>query len=183
MLADAKDPIARFFDQGLAELGPRLGPILWQFMPTKRFDPEDFERFLDLLPEKSGGLGLRHCVEPRHESFVDDRFVRMCSARAVAICVSDHATYPLIEAPGSPFIYARLMRLDERRPLGYPRTALAEWARRLAGLAADGRDLFVFFIGAGGAGKLRAPAAATALLREFGVKRPPLALPQGKTRT
>jgi hypothetical protein len=33
--------------QRRGELGDKLGPIVWQFMPTKQFDAEDFEAFLE----------------------------------------------------------------------------------------------------------------------------------------
>ncbi|MFX5752170.1 DUF72 domain-containing protein, partial [Acinetobacter baumannii] len=49
VLADAGESIERFVSQGLTELGPKLGPILWQFMATKKFDADDFGAFLKLL--------------------------------------------------------------------------------------------------------------------------------------
>ncbi|HWF00047.1 MAG TPA: DUF72 domain-containing protein [Caulobacteraceae bacterium] len=181
VLAQAGEAITRFFDQGLVALGPRLGPILWQFMPTKTFDPDDFARFLDLLPPRWGGAALRHCVEPRHESFQDPRFAALCAERGVAVCLSDHDEHPLIAA-ASPFVYARLMRLEEACDTGYPRAALAAWASRLEALAGADRDLFVYFIGSGGEGKVRAPAAARALLAQLGVERaPPVDLPRRKS--
>ncbi len=162
VLAEAGEAITRFLDQGIAELGPRLGPILWQFMPTKKYEPEDFARFLELLPARIGDQKLRHAVEPRHVSFVDAGFVDLCRARGVAICVSDHETYPLIEARTADFAYARLMRLDEALASGYSPGNLDAWAKRLRALAGDD-DLFAFFIGSGEAGKVRAPAAALGL--------------------
>ena len=41
VLAEAGESVERFVNQGLVELGDRLGPINWQFMGTKKFDPED----------------------------------------------------------------------------------------------------------------------------------------------
>jgi uncharacterized protein YecE (DUF72 family) len=162
VLAETGEAVTRFLGQGLVELGPRLGPILWQFMPTKKFERDDFARFLDLLPEEIGGRRLSHALEPRHISFVDEGFVDLCRARGAAICVSDHATYPLIEARTADFSYARLMRLDEALETGYPLPNLDAWARRLRAHARGG-DLYAFFIGSGEAGKIRAPAAALAL--------------------
>jgi uncharacterized protein YecE (DUF72 family) len=49
-LAEAGDSIKRFYDSGVTEMGDRLGPVLWQFAPTKKFDEADFGAFLDLLP-------------------------------------------------------------------------------------------------------------------------------------
>jgi uncharacterized protein YecE (DUF72 family) len=173
-LGDADGPIARFLSQGLTELGDRLGPILWQFMPTKRFDAQDLERFLDLLPASLDGRPLRHCIEPRHESFADPRFAALCGERGVAICLSDHETYPDVFAPTAAFAYARLMRLREDLETGYDVGEIAAWAARLTTLALSlpaPHEVFVFFIGAGGEGKIRAPAAALALARALDSER------------
>jgi uncharacterized protein YecE (DUF72 family) len=148
VLGEAGEAIDRFLAQGLIELGARLGPILWQFMPTKRFHAEDFTRFLDLLPASLGGRPLRHAVEVRSASFADARFVDLCRQRRVAICLADHPAYPQIDEATADFAYVRLMRLDEAAPYGYP-------------------PMFGFFIGAGGEGKVRAPAAAMALIAEL----------------
>jgi uncharacterized protein YecE (DUF72 family) len=175
VLAEAGEAIDRFIGQGLEVLGQRLGPILWQFMPTKTFDADDFARFVDLLPERLGSLTLRHCIEPRHPSFADPHFLALCRARDVAVCLSDHGVYPQIEGASASFAYARLMRLNEDIETGYPPDGLADWARRLQALAqappasADQpRDVFAFFIGAGGEGKVRAPAAALGLISALG---------------
>ena len=69
VLAEAGDSIKRFLDSGITELGDKLGPLLWQFTPYKKFDEKDFGKFLELLPEKFNGRTLRHVVEPRHDSF------------------------------------------------------------------------------------------------------------------
>ncbi|MBP7648576.1 MAG: DUF72 domain-containing protein, partial [Phenylobacterium sp.] len=84
ILAQSGESISKFLGQGIVELGDRLGPILWQFMPTKTFDPADFEAFLDLLPKTHEGLKLRHAVEVRNPSFVDLAFAKMCRDRNVA---------------------------------------------------------------------------------------------------
>jgi uncharacterized protein YecE (DUF72 family) len=175
-LAEAGESVERFLGQGLAELGGRLGPILWQFMPTKKFDREDIGRFLDLLPVSLGGRPLRHSLEVRHPSFADEAFVRLCRDHGVAICLADHPTYPQIDEPTADFAYARLMRLQEEVPTGYPGEALDTWADRLGTLRASGRPVYAFFIGSGGEGKIRAPAAAEALMARLGQSPSPDAL-------
>ena len=80
MLAEAGESIERFIGQGITELGDKLGPILWQFMATKKFDPDDFGAFLKLLPANHDGLALRHAVQVRHDSFAVPEFVAMCRA-------------------------------------------------------------------------------------------------------
>ncbi|MDP1617188.1 DUF72 domain-containing protein [Phenylobacterium sp.] len=177
VLKEAGESVDKFLNQGIAELGDRLGPILWQFMATKRFDAEDFEGFLDLLPSKLAGLPLRHAVEVRHESFADPAFLALCRARNVAVCLTEHAEFPMIADPVADFVYARLMAGSDDIETGYEPKALDQWADRLqvyaAGDAPDdlpmleaapktkAREVFAFFISEG---KVRAPAAAQALM-------------------
>ncbi len=162
ILAEAGPSIDTFLSQGLARLGERLGPILWQFMATKKFDPADFSAFLDLLPEKLEGRPLRHVVEVRHDSFHDPAFADLCRKRGVAICLADHETFPAIDVETTDFVYARLMRGSDDIETGYPDAGLDAWAKRFKDEAAAGRDVFAFFISAG---KPRAPAAAMALAK------------------
>ena len=96
VLGEAGPSIERFVESGLAELGPRLGPILWQFAPTKRFEPEDFEAFLKLLPAKIGARKARHALEPRHASFIDPQFVALARRYRCAIVFTDSDEYPAI---------------------------------------------------------------------------------------
>jgi len=165
VLGDAGESLGKFFAQGIGELGDRLGPILWQFANSKKFDPDDFARFLDLLPQKLGERPLRHALEVRHATFQDARFVELARERGMAICLADHEVYPLIEAATADFVYARLMRGDEANPACYPADDLLAWRDRLAGFAADGRDVFAFFISGG---KPRAPMGAMAMIEALG---------------
>jgi len=179
VLGEAGESMAKFLGQGLVELGDRLGPILWQFMPTKKFDPADFAAFLDLLPASQGGLALRHCVEVRHASFADPAFVALCRDRGVAICVSENEAYPMISDVTADFVYARLLGGNDAIPTAYPPAELDAWAARFKAYAQGGaptdlapvdgaatpevrpRDVFAYVIHSG---KVRAPAAAQALL-------------------
>lgn len=161
VLAEARDSIARFATSGLAELGAKLGPILWQFAATKRFDAADFAAFLALLPRGLGGRPLRHALEVRHPSFVCDAFVNLARGAGCAIVLADSDDYPLIDTPTADFTYARLMRNREDVPTGYPPAELTAWRARFDAAAVQGRDVFAFFIAGG---KEHAPAAALALL-------------------
>jgi uncharacterized protein YecE (DUF72 family) len=163
VLADGLESIARFMGQGIGELGDRLGPILWQLANTKRFDREEIAAFLDLLPAALDGRRLRHVIEARHESFIDPRFIDLCRARGVAICVADHETYPLIDEATADFTYARLMRGKDEIETCYPPADLDAWVVRLRGYAARG-DVFAFFISGG---KPRAPAGAMAMIERL----------------
>ncbi len=178
VLADGKDSLERFLGQGIVELGDRLGPIIWQFAPTKKYDRDDFGGFLDLLPEKQDGLALRHVMEVRHPSFVDANFVALCRDRNVAICLAEHETYPMIPDITADFVYARLMKGKDEIETAYPAAELDAWAERFGAYAkgevpsdlapvdrtsppAGARDVFVYIIHEG---KVRAPAGAMALL-------------------
>ncbi|MEA1015870.1 DUF72 domain-containing protein [Sphingosinicella sp. LY1275] len=177
-LGEGGEAIAKFCAQGLTELGDKLGPILWQFMGTKQFDPEDFQAFLDLLPPEQDGVKLRHAVEPRHESFRDARFVEMARKAGVVIVFADADNYPCIADISGDFVYARLQRSREEEPTGYSEAELDRWAEVAQGWArgesppafpyaaetpapAVPRDTYIFVISGA---KVRAPAAAQALI-------------------
>jgi len=159
-LAEAGEGLAGFFAQGFAALGDKLGPILWQFTNYRKFDREDIAGFVDLLPDKLDGITLRHAIEPRHESFRDDKFFDLCRARNVAVVLEDSDDYPTIEADTADFAYARFQRMSEDIPTGYDNAALDGFAARARAWAKDGRDAYIFMINGA---KVRAPAAALAL--------------------
>lgn len=164
VLAEAAPGIARFMAQGFTELGDKLGPIVWQFMPSKQFDPADFARFLDLLPEAQDGVALRHALEVRHPSFIDPAFYALAAARNLAVVYTDSAEFPSIDVATADFAYARLQRSAEARPAGYSAYGLTNVARQARVWSQHGRDAYVYFIfGA----KLRNPAAAQALIKRL----------------
>jgi len=177
VLSEAGDSIKRFLESGVTELGSKLGPLLWQFAPSKKFDEADFGGFLDLLPEKFDGHRLRHVIEVRHDSFKTPAFIALCRKANVAICYAEHDTYTEIADVTGDFVYARLQKGDEKLKAGYPPKALDAWAERAKTWAAGGvpkdlplidkapkktpRDTFIYFIHEA---KVRAPAAAMALI-------------------
>jgi uncharacterized protein YecE (DUF72 family) len=177
VLGEAGEAVERFCGQGLTELGDRLGPILWQFMGTKRLDPDDFGAFLALLPRQVAGVTLRHAVEPRHESFRDPAFVAMARAAGVAIVFAEAEEFPCIADLSGDLAYARLQRSREGEAAGYPAAELDQWAKVAKAWARGespagfpyvaepppprARDVYVFFISGA---KLRNPAAAEALI-------------------
>ena len=163
VLGEAGESIERYVNQGLVELGDRLGPVNWQFMGTKKFDPEDFEAFLKLLPSKAGKLPLRHALEVRHDSFKDKRFYDLCRQHNVAIIFAHDPDFPEIDEPTADFTYARLMTTSEKVKTGYKPAELDKWAKRTKDWAKRG-DVFVYFISGA---KARNPAAALALIKRL----------------
>jgi uncharacterized protein YecE (DUF72 family) len=182
VLAEAEQSIERFFTGGVMELRNKLGPINWQFMPTKKFDPDDFHAFLKLLPKTVEGTPIRHAVEVRHDSFQTPDFVALARDRGVAIVVAGDSHYPQIADTTAPFVYARIMGTCEAEPAGYSNDALDVWTQRarlwasgqtpdeLETVAAGqkneqkakiGRDVYLYVISGH---KVRNPAAAMAMI-------------------
>ena len=159
-LAEGAEGIGNFFAQGFAALGPKLGPLMWQFAPRRKFDRDDIAGFIDLLPAELEGMKLRHAIEPRHESFRDGRFFDLCRARNIAIVLEDSDDYPTIEADTADFAYARLQRMKDEIPTGYDDSALDLFGARARHWRDSERDAYIFMINGA---KVRAPAAALAL--------------------
>lgn len=164
VLGAAGDSVARFVDSGLEELRAKLGPIVWQFMPTKAFEAEDFEAFLALLPKKAGSRTLQHVMDVRHPSFLCEAYRALAAKYRVSTVFTDAEKFPSFEEPEGPVAYARLMRAEPAHPAGYAPRALDAWAERAKGWAGE-RPTFVYFINGA---KERAPAAAQALLQRLG---------------
>lgn len=164
LLATAGESVARFVGQGMHELKDRLGPINWQLAETKRFEAEDIDAFLALLPREVKGLPLRHAIEVRHPSFNDARFVDLARKHGVAIVFASGADYPEIDEPTAAFTYARLMGTRDDIETGYPPADLDKWAQRAKAWAERG-DAFVYVISGA---KVRNPAAAMAMIERVG---------------
>ena len=178
ILAEAGESINRFFD-GLSEMGDKLGPILWQFAPTKKFDEPDFEAFLELLPKTLDGLILRHCVEVRNDSFCTPAFAALLRKHKVPVVFADHNAYLALADVTGDFVYARLQTGSDAVETAYTSEELDLWAGRLVEWAEGGRpadlqaadpahkpdgkprDVFAFIIHEG---KVRAPHGAMALM-------------------
>lgn len=182
VLAEAGDSLRKFLESGVLELGTRLGPLLWQMNPNKKFNEADFGKFLELLPHEMDGRRLRHVVEVRHDSFKTPAFIALLRRFNVAVVFAEHATYPDIADVTADFVYARLQKGRDDIPTAYPPDVLGEWTKRLQTWAKGGapddlprvdethapktpRDVFAYVIHEG---KVRAPAAAMEMIRQLG---------------
>lgn len=154
-LHDVEEPLSHFFASGPLCLGSKLGPILWQFPPSFRFDPRLLRDFFELLPRdtaaaarlarlyenKFGGEGLperqaaaplRHAMEIRHDSFATEEFIELLREYKVALVVADTAgRWPFLEDVTGDFVYLRLHGDKELYASGYTEAALKEWARKI----------------------------------------------------
>jgi uncharacterized protein YecE (DUF72 family) len=183
VLAETGGFLQRFVGSGLSELGDKLGPLLWQFPPFKRFDADDLGKFLDLLPRDLDGQGLNHVIEARHASFGTPVFVKCLRDAGVGAVYTDAETWPNIADATGDVVYARLQRGDDKLEAAYPPAEIDAWSKRAKQWAegrapedlplvaaehepaAKSRDVFIYFIHEG---KLRAPAAAMALIERIG---------------
>lgn len=179
ILAEAGESVQRFVGPALAELGPKLGPIVWQFATTKAFDAGDFGAFLGLLPRELAGQPLRHAVEVRHPSFRTEAFLDLARSHGVAAVFADSDEFPSFADTTADFVYARLMKPMPDEASGYAPDEIAAWARRAREWEAgreptdlpcvaeatkrkrSPRDVFLFYISGA---KERAPAAAVATI-------------------
>ena len=166
VLSDGNESFQRFLDQGLTALGDKLGPINWQFMATKKFDPEDFEGFLKLLPKEKDGVHLRHALEVRSPTFDNEQFRDLARKYGAAIVYAEddeEPNWPKIDEQTADFTYARLMSSREDEPTGMNSDDLDRIAKQTAGWAKRG-DVFAYFIAGA---KVRNPAAAQALIEKL----------------
>ena len=163
-LAESPESIARFIGQGLSLLKERLGAINWQFMATKKFNPEEFAAFLALLPQEIDGTRLRHALEVRSPTFKDPRFYDLARKHNAAIVFADDDDFPQIDEPTADFAYARLMRTKPDVATGYTASEIDRWAKQARAWEKRG-PAFVYFISGA---KERAPAAAQALIERLG---------------
>lgn len=154
-LRDVQTPLANFFASGLFELRGKLGPILWQFPPSLRYDEGLFARFFEQLPRDSESAArlarrhdahlktraclsidrnrrIRHAIEIRHTSFLQDSFVDLLRANHIALVVADTAgKWPRVEDVTVDFIYMRLHGDKQLYASGYSEAALDRWAARI----------------------------------------------------
>lgn len=169
------------FIGGIAELGDKLGPLVWQFESGHRLETDDFSRFLELLPKQASGLPLRHVLDVRDPDFITPQFLALAREHGMGTVFSESDQYPSFADITSDLVYARLMGSRASEANGYPDAELDAWARRARSWADGGdpqelphvgstvapgrkREVFVFFISAA---KERNPAAAMALLERL----------------
>jgi len=153
-LREIEAPLANFFAQGVLRLGKKLGPFLWQFPPSFKFDPDRFEEFFANLPrtmKEAAKLGqkhdaklngrswvkvdadrkLRHAIEIRNESFICEEFVALLRKYGVGLVKADAMEWPLLMDITADFIYCRLHGSEKLYTSGYSKEALDTWSNRV----------------------------------------------------
>ena len=190
-LKNIEKPLANFYASGILNLKDKLGPFLWQFPEMFHFKTERLEAFFDLLPRDTGEalslarrrdarmLGrsrlaidqnrpLRHAIEIRHSSFMNEAFLSLLRKHDIGLVVADTAgKWPKMFQLTSDFVYVRLHGDVKIYTSGYSERALASWARRIRAWARSGRDVYVYF---DNDVKVRAPFDALNLMRKLGLE-------------
>ncbi|HYK37084.1 DUF72 domain-containing protein [Alloacidobacterium sp.] len=161
-LRDIELSLANFFASGLLQLGKKLGPILWQFPPSFKFDRDLIESFFMLLPhdtmhasmlakshdpwmkgraftEPESKIKVRHAMEIRHKSFVTPEFIELLRKYRVALVCADTVEWPRLMDVTSDFVYCRLHGSEQLYVSGYS-AALDEWGSRVATWARGGES-------------------------------------------
>jgi uncharacterized protein YecE (DUF72 family) len=189
-LKNIEKPLANFLASGILDLRDKLGPFLWQFPPQFPYRPERLEPFLELLPRTTAAAlalarkrdarmtgrsrlaidadrPLRHAVEIRHPSFIDDGFLALLRKHGIGLVVADTAgKWPKMLHATADFVYVRLHGDIRIYTSGYSSRALDTWARRIRAWARAGHDVYVYF---DNDVKVRAPFDALNLMEKLGV--------------
>jgi uncharacterized protein YecE (DUF72 family) len=137
----AETHLSEFFESGVLTLGDKLGPILWQLPDNSRFDAAKVERFLAPLAKHPH----RHAIEVRDASYLNVDFIGLLRAHSVAIVFTNEPGSVVFDEPTSDFVYVRLSSGEDHFTDGYDDVSIREWADRVNGWRAGGRDAFVYF--------------------------------------
>ena len=162
---DMKKSIDLFLGQGITQLKDKLGPINWQFPPTRKFEREYFDMFLSQLPKEKDKLRLRHALEVRHPSCSDPAFLDLLTKHGATVVYAEDDNFPKIRHEGADFAVARLMQTMSDVATGYGKGDIDRVAKMFTGWSKK-QDVFGFIISGA---KERNPAAAMALQEKLGI--------------
>ncbi|MDP3736528.1 MAG: DUF72 domain-containing protein [Hyphomonadaceae bacterium] len=162
---DMKKSVDMFLGQGITQLKDKLGPINWQFPPTRKFEREYFDMFLSQLPKEKDKLRLRHALEVRHPSCSDPAFLELLTKHGATVVYAEDDAFPKIRHEGADFAVARLMQTKSDVATGYAKGDIDRFAKMFTDWSKK-QDVFGFIISGA---KERNPAAAMALQEKLGI--------------
>lgn len=128
--------VARFWARAQA-LGPKLGPILFQFPPSQRVDVPRLAEFLETLP-----FGMRAAFEFRDRSWFTGDVLELLDRAGAAWVLADRAGAKIPTIVTGGFAYVRFHHGLPDRP-GYELAVLRRWAKRIASMRVQ--EAFAFF--------------------------------------
>jgi uncharacterized protein YecE (DUF72 family) len=119
----------------------KVAQILVQFPPFLERDDAHLEAFLDKLPRHH-----RYVVEFRHKSWLVPQVEALLRERQIALCIHDYPGFRMRDIVTSgELAYVRLHGYEGLYVGSYPKRSLQRWARRVEALAAQARDVYVYF--------------------------------------
>jgi uncharacterized protein YecE (DUF72 family) len=131
--AEVADSLKAFVTAA-AELGPRMGALLFQLPPNFKKDLVLLSEFLTLLPPKAPAA-----FEFRNDSWLSDDVYECLRARQIALCIADSGTRETPVMTTAEVAYLRL------RDEGYGPADIERWADTARDLATRCADVFVYF--------------------------------------
>jgi len=138
-LKNSEEPVDTFLARAKI-LGEKLGPLLYQLPPNMHHNDARLESFLSILPQ-----GMKHVLEFRHESWLNDKVFEILRRYNVGLCVFDmpDLTCPLVAT--ADFAYIRFHGSTGLYWSCYSDDELADWAKRLASLPSKVKSVYAYF--------------------------------------
>jgi len=131
--------VERFVDKAMI-LGEKLGPLLYQLPPNMHRRDETLESFLSTLPR-----GLKHVIEFRHQSWIDEQVLEILHKYNVGFCAFDMPSVSCPLVATADFAYVRFHGSSELYASFYSDEELADWAKRLTDLAVNLKGAYIYF--------------------------------------
>jgi uncharacterized protein YecE (DUF72 family) len=138
-LKDPHDPLDRFYGR-VHELGPKLGPVLYQLPPRWKPNTERLAAFLDALPASPP-----QAMEFRESAWYSDAVLGMLERSGVALCLHDMPGSASPRLSIGPIVYVRFHGAEAKYRGGYPKGVLEDWADFLLESVRQGRHAYVYF--------------------------------------
>jgi len=138
-LRNTEEPIDNFVGRAKI-LEEKLGPLLYQLPPNMHRNDEVLEAFLSTLPQ-----GMKHVFEFRHESWLEEKVFEILRKFNVGLCIFDMPSFSCPLVATADFAYVRFHGSTGLYSSCYTDEELADWAKRLANLAANLKAVYIYF--------------------------------------
>ena len=138
-LKNTEEAVEKFISRAKI-LGDKLGPLLYQLPPNMHRRDEVLESFLSTLPR-----GLKHVIEFRHQSWLEEEVFETLHKYNVGFCVFDMPSVNCPLVATADFAYVRFHGSSALYSSCYSDKELADWAKRLSDLAVNLKEVYIYF--------------------------------------